>query len=53
MYIPMIFFAIIIERRVISTDEREARYRQQQAIKAWEEQRIYQASQFPEYCTRL
>jgi hypothetical protein len=53
MYIPMIFFTIIIERRVISAEEREARCRQQQAIAEWEEQRMRQASQFPEYCTRL
>jgi hypothetical protein len=53
MYIPMIFFSIIIERRVISAEESEARCRQQQAIAAWEERRLWQAAQFPEYCTRL
>jgi hypothetical protein len=52
MYIPMIFFTIIIEKRKVTPEEREARYLQQQAIENWEEQRIWQTAQFPEYVTR-
>ncbi|MEJ8548276.1 YrzI family small protein [Brevibacillus borstelensis] len=50
MYIPMIFFSIRIEKRVLSPEEAEARYQQEQFIREWEEKRLLQAAQFPEYC---
>lgn len=52
MYIPMIFFTIIIEKRKLTAKQREARYRQEQAIAQWEEQRVQTMAQFPEYCLR-
>lgn len=53
MYIPMIFFSIIIEKRKLTPEQQEAQYMQQQAIAQWEEQKHQIASQFPEYCIRF
>ena len=54
MYIPMIFFSITItiEKRKLTLEQQEAKYKQQQAIAQWEEQKHQIAAQFPEYCIR-
>ncbi|QQE73800.1 YrzI family small protein [Brevibacillus composti] len=49
MYIPMIFFSILIKKRERSPEEIEALYRQDLAIKEWEERRMNQQAMFPEY----
>jgi hypothetical protein len=53
MYIPMIFFTIIIEKRNVTPEEREARLRQQMALQELENQRLWQSAALPEYCTRI
>lgn len=52
MYIPMIFFTIIIERRKLTPAQIEAKYAQQQALKRMEEQRHQIVTQFPEFLIR-
>lgn len=52
MYIPMIFFTIVIEKKVETPLQREARYLQQKAIEDLETKRFWQTASFPEYCTR-
>ncbi|USG64747.1 YrzI family small protein [Brevibacillus ruminantium] len=49
MYIPMIFFTIIIKKREYSPEEIEARYLQDQAIKEWEDKRMWHEAQLPDY----
>lgn len=53
MHIPMIFFTIIIEKRKITAEEREALYLQEKAIAEIENHRNKIAAQLPEYCYRL
>lgn len=53
MYIPMIFFTIIIQKRTVTPREREARLRQQLALTEWENKRHLQAAALPDYCTRI
>ncbi|GED67695.1 hypothetical protein BRE01_13970 [Brevibacillus reuszeri] len=52
MYIPMIFFTIIIEKKKVTPEQQEAHYLQKQAIAQWEEQKHQIAMQFPEYLYR-
>lgn len=52
MYIPMIFFTIIIEKRKLTPEQRETRYLQQKAIAEWEERKHQIAMQFPEFLYR-
>lgn len=54
MYIPLIFFTITItiERRKLTPEQQLARFQQQQAIAAWEEQKNLSMSQYPEYWIR-
>ncbi|MFY0546002.1 YrzI family protein [Brevibacillus sp. H7] len=53
MYIPMIFFTIIIEKRKVTPQEREAILRQQKALQELENQRLWHSAGLPEYCTRI
>jgi hypothetical protein len=53
MQIPMILFTIIIERKTYTPEELALRYRQEQTLRALEQRRWEQISQFPAYCTRL
>ncbi|GEB35437.1 MULTISPECIES: YrzI family small protein [Brevibacillus] len=52
MHIPMIFFTIIIEKRKLTPEQREAQYLQQQAIAEWEQRKHQIAMQFPEFLYR-
>jgi hypothetical protein len=52
MYIPLILFAITIERKKRTPEQILADYRQQQAIKAWEEQKNLMMAKYPEYWVR-
>ncbi|GEC93452.1 MULTISPECIES: YrzI family protein [Brevibacillus] len=52
MYIPMIFFTIIIEKRKLTPKQIEAKYMQQQALKRMEEQKHQIVTQFPEFLIR-
>lgn len=53
MYIPMIFFTIIIEKRNVSPERRAALHRQQMALQEMETQRMWKTASLPEYCTRI
>ncbi|WNC15872.1 YrzI family small protein [Brevibacillus brevis] len=52
MYIPMIFFTIVIEKRKWTPEQREAKYRQRLAIAQLEERKRQIACQYPEFWFR-
>lgn len=52
MYIPMIFFTITIEKRKLTPEQQEAKYKQEQAIIQMEERKWKIASQYPEFWFR-
>ncbi|MGN7471829.1 YrzI family small protein [Brevibacillus sp. SAFN-007a] len=52
MYIPMIFFTIIIEKRKPTPEQLEKQYLQQKAIAEWEDRKHQIAMQFPEFLYR-